>query len=245
MIMGAWGLGGKKAPTAKSYVQDGLIAMWDGIENVGFGVRDTSSAKWYDIVNPNKSGFSIVSGQSFWGETSFDFNDTFEGSGASAGLYRFNSSDFSVGGTMEICLKLHSVTDSAATIFGTCVGGGGLVFGYNSPWNQHYYFYVNPMSNYPYYNPSFVGSGEMRTFSNSTDNLESYGRMFVNGNVVKEANTTLSYSGNYACRIASNYAGASSKTNASVHNIRIYSRALTEAEIAANYAVDKERFNLP
>ena len=29
------------------------------------------------------------------------------------------------------------------------------------------------------------------------------------------------------------------------HRIAIYSRALTDAEIAANYAIDKARFNLP
>ena len=30
-----------------------------------------------------------------------------------------------------------------------------------------------------------------------------------------------------------------------VCNLRLYSRALTAAEISANYAIDKERFNLP
>ena len=30
-----------------------------------------------------------------------------------------------------------------------------------------------------------------------------------------------------------------------VFNLRIYSRALTAAEIAHNYKIDKERFNLP
>ena len=30
-----------------------------------------------------------------------------------------------------------------------------------------------------------------------------------------------------------------------VYNIRLYSRALTAAEIAHNYAIDKARFNLP
>ena len=40
MIMGAWGLGGKKAPTAKDYLQDGLIAMWDGIENVDWNTQE-------------------------------------------------------------------------------------------------------------------------------------------------------------------------------------------------------------
>jgi hypothetical protein len=30
-----------------------------------------------------------------------------------------------------------------------------------------------------------------------------------------------------------------------IHSVRLYSRALTADEIAANYAVDKARFNLP
>ena len=51
--MGAWGIGGKKAPTAKSYVQDGLIAMWDGIENAGVGVHDASATTWKDLSGNN------------------------------------------------------------------------------------------------------------------------------------------------------------------------------------------------
>jgi hypothetical protein len=37
--------------------------------------------------------------------------------------------------------------------------------------------------------------------------------------------------------------GALQKFN--IHSIRLYSRALTTAEIAANYAIDRERFGLP
>ena len=33
--------------------------------------------------------------------------------------------------------------------------------------------------------------------------------------------------------------------NVDIYSLRLYSRALTAAEIAANYAIDKERFNLP
>ena len=32
----------KTMPTARDYVQDGLVAMWDGIENAGWGVHDTT-----------------------------------------------------------------------------------------------------------------------------------------------------------------------------------------------------------
>ncbi len=50
----------------------------------------------------------------------------------------------------------------------------------------------------------------------------------------------LSYHG-----IGFGYGVASYQFYGTVHALRLYNRALTAAEIAANYAVDKERFNLP
>ena len=38
-------------PTARDYVQDGLVAMWDGIENAGWGVHDPNATNWVDLVN--------------------------------------------------------------------------------------------------------------------------------------------------------------------------------------------------
>lgn len=39
----------KFVPTAKDYVQDGLISMWDGIENAGWGVHDPNATVWKDL----------------------------------------------------------------------------------------------------------------------------------------------------------------------------------------------------
>lgn len=36
-------------PTAADYVQNGLVAMYDGIENAGFGVHDSLSPIWKDL----------------------------------------------------------------------------------------------------------------------------------------------------------------------------------------------------
>lgn len=36
--------------SAKSYVQDGLIAQWDGIENIGYGRHDGASIIWVDLI---------------------------------------------------------------------------------------------------------------------------------------------------------------------------------------------------
>ena len=50
-------IGGRKYPNAEPsipsaslYVQDGLVAIWDGIENVGEGVHDSSAPTWVDLV---------------------------------------------------------------------------------------------------------------------------------------------------------------------------------------------------
>ena len=51
----------KTMPTAKDYVQYGLLAIWDGIENAGWGLHDPNATEWkqlmtsstdYDLVVP-------------------------------------------------------------------------------------------------------------------------------------------------------------------------------------------------
>ena len=36
--------------SAKDYITDGLIAMWDGIENIGYGKHSYDASVWYDLV---------------------------------------------------------------------------------------------------------------------------------------------------------------------------------------------------
>ncbi len=45
----------KEAISAKSYVQNGLDAMWDGIENVGWSMHDENSQEWVDLVGGSPS----------------------------------------------------------------------------------------------------------------------------------------------------------------------------------------------
>ena len=47
----AFGRGAAKGISAKDYVQDGLVAMWDGIENGGYKNSDTSSRTWLDVIH--------------------------------------------------------------------------------------------------------------------------------------------------------------------------------------------------
>ena len=38
------------ATPASAYVQDGLVACWDGVENAGAGVHDANATVWKDLV---------------------------------------------------------------------------------------------------------------------------------------------------------------------------------------------------
>ena len=38
-------------PPVSEYIQDGLIAMWDGIENAGLGIHNPNSTVWADLVS--------------------------------------------------------------------------------------------------------------------------------------------------------------------------------------------------
>ena len=55
--------------TALSYIQDGLISHWDGIENAGYGLHDGTTNVWTDL-----KGFcdlEIVDADSSWTADAF------------------------------------------------------------------------------------------------------------------------------------------------------------------------------
>lgn len=47
-----------EATTAKDYIQNGLVAMWDGIENVGWGQHDSNATVWKDLVGESDGTLS-------------------------------------------------------------------------------------------------------------------------------------------------------------------------------------------
>ena len=46
----AWAKSGGGMPTARDYVQDGLLVLYDGIENVGWGEHDGNASAWVDLA---------------------------------------------------------------------------------------------------------------------------------------------------------------------------------------------------
>lgn len=215
-----WGSAKKSGPTARDYVQDGLIAMWHGIENAGFGVHDPSATVWKDLTgNYDQTLVGL----------SFD-EDSIRVSGTNYSVIQY----IPTASVIDIEIVFNRDSLQAAYIFSfsqaynnkfIAMRGDGsvLYFGtgrYNfntSPLNKHSYHFSYQNERVLYIDGAQMSSSTAGgSFSTVPGGINQYAHTFG----------TYGFAGN-------------------IHCIRVYSRALTPAEIAANYAVDKALFGLP
>ena len=227
---GAWAKSGGGVPTARDYVQDGLVAMWDGIENAGWGKH--SNAAPVDLVNGVKltaigspvitdTTFDTPNGAYYYADIKKDFRDA-----VVAKRFTFES-------------VMSCVRASNNGIFS--IGDRGIWIYASQNYNIST---VNVLSvNYNQsINPKYIDDGVFRI-------------SVVGDTAPKVIIGTTEYSGYYGtltsfsetrCYIGGmNNVSALSPALKSFRNIRLYSRALTADEIDANYAIDKARFKLP
>ena len=224
----AWAKGGY---TAKDYVQDGLVAMWDGIENAGWGMHDAAATVWKDLVGSNdlqKKG----TGSLVWGENC-------------ANLLK------------NVYFELSSFTE----MYNAVIAGA---FSFETV------FAVDDVSNI---NGSIFGLGNKRTlwaYVNETVTIQTHLRQSASSIPLGENHLgevhVLSFNGESVFIDGTKYADVASSTTSRTGNsmfslgklpilndfmngrimcTRSYSLALSASEIATNYTVDKDRFNLP
>lgn len=236
---GAWAQSGGGVPTARDYVQDGLVAMWDGIENAGFGVHDSTATVWKDLVG--SYDLMLLSGTT-WTENAAV-------AGSENGIARRETElDVSLFGTIEICAN--------------CRSAGQLMCNRSSASNSTHIGYdsIDPLdrfagmtykrsdgtSNSKKITDSVYGEYSMTVsiVLNQSAYLEN---SYINGDMqstTKEPYGHGSFGGGFTIGSSAN-GYFEHITGMLANSIRIYSRALTTEEISANYAVDKARFNLP
>lgn len=227
----------KAAPTAKSYVQDGLIAMWDGIENAGWGVHDAATT-WKDLSG---NDYDLVIQNGVWQGNSLFCNNV------ELAAKRDNTPSIVHGATFEACVNI------------TATGNGGCVF---YPGERARGIFLS--------NSSYIGETGISLIDTIVDGrVNNYYLVprgvdvtltavyaaggfscFVNGEAVTMAGTFKTLAGTGSNRGDNCVVGSAQLNNAqhkikgNVYRIGIYSRVLTAAEVAANYAIDKERFKL-
>lgn len=217
---------GKRTPTAKDYVQSGLIAMWDGIENAGWGTHDASATVWVDLSG-NGNDLELKNTAHFDTNSLVSANRDY----LSAVLAKSLPYD-----TIEVCgFWDNSRNASALVCFGNSIDDERMmsitknaIQIYNGGYQLRYSGLINPKSTW-----SGVHSGDSHT--PYTNGVLAAGTYSTNEWGNRTGTFGLSGSSNYSrWNFVGNY-----------YNIRLYSRALTADEIARNYIIDKARFNLP
>ena len=227
------------AGSASLYVQDGLIACWDGIENAGAGVHDPAATVWKDLVH----GYEFT----LTGVTVDDDRMTFAGSATSFGNLSAadTTSTFVVAknGTMEIVYASPTIvsgqnyqillqsTASAGLAFGlytsssiiayttsTTTGKPVLSFTSGTATNSVSVRYSSCVP------ASAIANGETQSLLSSNNywgSPDASGTTFIGVRANKANNT--------------HFPG-------SIYCIRLYNRQLTDEEIVANHAIDNMRF---
>ena len=249
-------MSGKHKPTAKDYVQNGLVAMWDGIENAGWGVHNPNATTWKDLVGSNDVTYTRTLSQStgYWDDKCFR--------AVARGNYSFRravTSDFLASLSGPITIEgVFTISDSGLNnsallqIAKASENNDGIIFAtYNSTsvssaikgaWG------VSGRANIQL-GPDFAYSGSKMYCALVADASEVKEVIYFGGTKTESSAVSRAaiLEGTDTLSIGT-YAVSSIKTRTATgeyNRFSIYSRALTADEIARNYAIDKARFNLP
>ena len=239
------------ALSAKSYVSEGLIAQWDGLENVSYGgAHDNSTNKWIELTG-NGPNLALPSGAAFVdaGLQTIRANGTVvSAANAKKILGAFASANY----TAEIAFNKTTATPNSSQGYGKKVCAM-LVFGADAYWmgtmddNQAG---MNPNSGGNLYSllaknyasPSTTVGRHLLSCSQADTLRTTY--FDGDDSLVKTATATPVAAPSTTRGFCFNRAGyyTDHGLDGVYHSIRIYDRALSADEVSVNCAVDKVRY---
>ena len=243
---------GSHMPTAKDYVQTNLIAMFDGIENVGLGLPHNSDATiWADLTD---NGFDVTISSGYGSFTAdglrIDAEVYSNGSVAKASKplpYNDNNNYFEfvienksslsgsawtvvTGGTVES--GSNNAQNFVIAYYWSAYSRGGFVTGTPSDFlRQEPSFVLTPQIQQVALDPHFAAkNGEVATFKTwegspgvSSSMRQEVLSIFPRGEISEPRHF---------------------KVGTELKALRIYSQRLEDGDRLRNYAIDKARFNL-
>lgn len=246
--------GGKTASfnvtvSERTYVTDGLFAYWDAIDNQANGAHSSNATTWVDKINGYTWTAAITNETKAW---SWDDDALILSPASTGNVYSYGKNNFlcprpetglrtleivvipngEIGCVGEFTSDLTGITDTTTQILG--------VFTDNT-------FTTKGVQNG--YSAGDITS--IRCISATYDSSYAAVKAYMNGQEVttRGSSHSFKYHG-----LANMVLGAQNNGNGindlkypfkgKIHAIRMYSKELTAAEIAQNYAIDVARFSL-
>ena len=229
------------------YVTDGLVAMWDGEWNAGGGVHDSTITDWFDLSG-NNHAFHAPS--PVWRENHAEYiedaNSLFRATASEAAWARtlFEAGTY----TLEFVANASS-GKSDCSFFTLGLDGSGIYTQGSvlNAANNGYTFRSGASTRYGVIAYG-VGATDARYMAASVSGQTA--SFYANGTVQTATNVPLPSIGNnglafgFRCDLYNLANRLSWIAGINLYRLAIYSRSLAADEIAANCAVDKERFGL-
>ena len=218
-LVGATGTGYTESADGwkNPYITDGLVAMWDGEWNVGGGIHDSSAKIWKDLIGTRDA--TLTQYGYFTSDALVGEKDT------SVANNIFAATISPIGSGVSHIESVVNAYNSASEAPIVCLTGVSGIFW----WGRG--------AAYTVYGLNGTGGNAISGVRTSVSGWNGK-QVFING--INKTRTTTIYLN------AGGYGFINVKrTSAELCCIRLYNRTLSADEIAANYAVDKERFNLP
>ena len=228
---------------ASAYVQEGLVAQFDGIENAGAGLHNANATTWKDLKGTHD--VPLISGDSFGDDCIKIVRGTRETAAALFDAYTQITIEFNARPTaMDAAGNWNAPIANIPYVgsFGWDGRAGAITV-------------MRPQSatatayNYRTYNSGYtkladlIAAGVFQTYTA----MPGYGKqggaddpVYVNAKKVAKTNG-MDWDGGTRAQSLLMTVGAS-KTASDIRSLRIYNRALAAAEVAYNALVDKIRF---
>ena len=244
--------------SSRDYVQNGLVAQWDGVENAGRGVHKDNARTWKDLVG--SSDFIFPNGANV-GATFFDMMHT---NGTSAAGYATNVAAAATAIGIDHCATVEVVCDfrsmaNDGTLIGFLDGSASrrLLWVRSADYDNIYVHGCASVCEYmrSQWDPNVNLELDVGVF-NAVRTYQFVCQSSVcavskNGTFVKNISkgaVTIDAAGATNTWLSIGLGRASSGTQANnadvkIHAIRIYNRQLSEEEIASNAEVDDWRFS--
>ena len=216
------------ADTASRYIQDGLLACWDGYENAGAGLHNASATVWKDLVGGYEftlTGVTVERDRMVFAGTQQSYG-TMGATGTAATFEKAKN------GTMEIVYASDTGLNSQIMLQSSSTSGIMM-----SIWEETKLIASTASA------PTFTYTSG--TATNSVSVLYSAAKpttAYAGGVRLNSPKNTNWNSETGKTTIGTRNSRANNPFGGAIYCIRVYSRQLTEAEIHANYAVDVRRF---
>lgn len=220
-------------PTSDGYVQNGLVLMFDAIENAGRGLHSSDSQEWIDVGG--KAGFSP-----HWGTCIFSEKIATLNACVLRGVNGYFTSGLNAA-KFTVQYIIPSSTDQRGYVFWRY---GSSSTNPSIEIQRNYDLTMYSDTGQSFLNSGLDSSHIFRTITIDGNEWTMYDRTNSVAKTVSYTQKTF-ISSNQLALLGSAQGSSAYHYTGTACAIRIYSRALTAAEIASNYAVDAQRFNLP